>query len=82
MMCKLKASLETIYLSNHLQQLQNNRVPIDHTNSARVSLLQQVLLRMWKRIEALQRRYPRHLSAAIELGADRVNGLGVSMHTQ
>jgi len=82
MMCKLKTNLETIYLSNHLQQLQNNRVPIDHTNSARVSLLQQVLLCMWKRIEALQRRYPHHLSAAIEPGADRVNGMGVSMHTR
>jgi len=47
-----------------------------------LSLLQQVLLRMWKRIEALQRRYPHHLSAAIEPGADRVNGMGVSMHTR
>jgi hypothetical protein len=79
MICELNTNLETIYLSDYLQQLQNNRVPIYHTNSTRVSLLQQVFLRMWKRIEALQRRYPRHLSAA---RADPVNNMGVSMYSR
>jgi hypothetical protein len=44
-----------------------------HTDSPRVSFLQQMLFRVGKRIEALQRRYPRHLSAATETYQPRQN---------